>query len=51
MINDITLECGDSLTLLKTLPDNSVDLVVADPPYFSERFYGTFKRKDKGVVK
>lgn len=28
-----TLFCGDSLTWLKTLPDASVDLVVADPPY------------------
>jgi len=28
-----TLFCGDSLSWLKTLPDASVDLVVADPPY------------------
>jgi site-specific DNA-methyltransferase (adenine-specific) len=26
--------CGDSLALLETLPEGSVDLVFADPPYF-----------------
>ena len=25
--------CGDSLEILKTLPDKSVDLIVTDPPY------------------
>ena len=29
----MTLRCGDCLSLLKELPDNSVDLVVMDPPY------------------
>lgn len=28
-----TLHCGDCLDVLKTLPDNSVDAVVCDPPY------------------
>ena len=32
LINTITL--GDSLELLKTLPDNSIDLILTDPPYF-----------------
>jgi len=27
------VHCGDCLTLLKELPDNSVDLVLTDPPY------------------
>ena len=27
--------CGDSLELLKELPDNSIDLIVTDPPYNS----------------
>lgn len=27
------IECGDCLELLKTIPDNSVDLIVTDPPY------------------
>lgn len=28
------LVCADSLQFIKTLPDNSVDLIVTDPPYF-----------------
>ena len=32
LLNTITL--GDSLELLKTLPDNSIDLILTDPPYF-----------------
>jgi len=31
--NNNTLLCGDCLLLLKDIPDNSVDLVVTDPPY------------------
>ena len=27
------IHCGDSLLLLKQLPDNSVDSIVTDPPY------------------
>lgn len=29
----IDLKCGDCLELMKEIPDNSIDLVVADPPY------------------
>lgn len=29
-----TIHQGDALTVMATLPDNSVDLVVTDPPYF-----------------
>lgn len=32
LLNTITL--GDSLELLKSLPDNSIDLILTDPPYF-----------------
>jgi len=28
------LACADSLRFIKTLPDNSVDLIATDPPYF-----------------
>lgn len=31
---------GDSLDLLKELPDESVDLIVTSPPYFGCRVYG-----------
>lgn len=32
---------GDCLDVLKTLPDNSVDLCYIDPPFFSNRIYET----------
>ena len=31
---DAAVECGDALDLMPTLPESSVDLIVADPPYF-----------------
>lgn len=31
--NRIKLSCGDCLDILDTLPDNSVDSIVTDPPY------------------
>lgn len=30
------IECGDCLELLKSIPDNSIDLIVTDPPYVVE---------------
>ena len=38
MLNTITL--GDSYELIKNIPDNSVDLVVIDPPYEFTSFTG-----------
>lgn len=29
----VTLYHGDCLEVLKTLPDNSIDMVLTDPPY------------------
>lgn len=31
--------CGDSVELIKTIPSNSVDLVITSPPYFQQREY------------
>lgn len=43
--NEMKLLKGDSYQLIKTIPDNSVDLVVIDPPYILETdgagMYGT----------
>lgn len=43
-LGNITLHRGDCLEVLRTLPDNSFDLAIVDPPYYSgpERrgFYG-----------
>lgn len=38
--NDFTLYLGDSLKLLKDIPDSSIDMIFADPPYFLSS--GTF---------
>ena len=37
----VTLHHGDSLDILRTLPDQSVDCCVTSPPYFGLRDYGT----------
>lgn len=48
MLNKITL--GDSYMLIKDIPDNSIDLIIIDPPY---KFTGGGKMtglfKDRGV--
>lgn len=31
---------GDNLEILKTIPNNSIDLVITSPPYFQQRDYG-----------
>lgn len=38
MLNTITL--GDSYELIKDIPDNSIDLVIIDPPYLFDNFGG-----------
>ncbi len=40
MMAKIDLRCGDALEELKTLGDESVDLIVADPPYNLGKDYG-----------
>lgn len=37
MINRII--CGDSLTELKKIESNSIDLILTSPPYFGQRNY------------
>lgn len=34
------LQCGDALHLFKNIPDNSIDLIIADPPYNLGKNYG-----------
>lgn len=36
----IKIECGDCLELFKNIPDKSVDLIIADPPYNLGKDYG-----------
>lgn len=44
-LGNITLHLGDCLDVLKTLPDESFDLAIVDPPYYSgperRQFYGS----------
>lgn len=40
MIKDIQILSGDALELLKKVPDSSVNLIVADPPYNLGKEYG-----------
>lgn len=39
-MKNIELTCGDAVELLKEMPDCSVDLIVADPPYNLGKDYG-----------
>ncbi len=38
--DDLTIHCGDALSVLKTLPDESVNCVVTSVPYWGLRDYG-----------
>ncbi|MEM3714634.1 MAG: DNA methyltransferase [Candidatus Micrarchaeaceae archaeon] len=42
--------CGDSLDLIKNIPDESVDLIITSPPYFQQRKY-TKNEKEIGSEK
>lgn len=37
---NLTLHCGDALSVLRTMPDGSVQTCVTSPPYFGLRNYG-----------
>ena len=39
-MNDIDLSCGDALELFSAIKDESVDLIIADPPYNLGKDYG-----------
>ncbi len=43
---DFWIEKGDCLDFLKTIPDESVDLIISDPPYIIDKFDGDFANKD-----
>jgi DNA modification methylase len=40
MDKQIELRLGDSLEVMKEIPDNSIDCIVTSPPYFNLRDYG-----------
>ena len=39
--------CGDCLEVMQKIPDNSIDLIYLDPPFFSQKSYENFWIKDK----
>lgn len=45
--------CGDSLKIMPKLPPNSVDLMIADPPYNLTKTFGqsTFRQRDLDAYK
>ena len=45
----IDLRCGDCLEILKDIKDNSIDLVVTDPPYKFENQGGGFYAKNNST--
>lgn len=47
MIEPNTLECGNSLELVQEIPENSVDMLVTDPPYNISTDF-SFERSDDG---
>ena len=49
MIKKNSITQGDSLELLKKIPDNSIDLVFADPPY-NLQLRETLYRPDQTTV-
>lgn len=49
---DIKLYQGDCLELMKDIPDNSIDLVITDPPYeICTSGAGLYKQSDKKYIK
>lgn len=51
-LNDrITLHCGDSRDVIKTIADNSIDSIVCDPPYALVSIVKRFGKADSAAVK
>lgn len=48
-MKEVTLWQGDCLELIKDIPDNSIDLVVTDPPYRFENKGGGFYAKNSST--
>lgn len=40
---------GDNLTILKSIPDNKINLIITSPPYFRQRDYGSGIGNEKSV--
>lgn len=47
---EVSLRCGDNLPLLREMADESVDLVYADPPFLTNRDFGSFEDRWEGGI-
>lgn len=47
-MNTNVVHCGDCKDILKKIPDNSIDLIYLDPPFFSKKDYENFWIKGRG---
>ena len=48
MITEHKIICGDSIKELKNIPDESIDLIITDPPFNIGKKYNSFiDRKSK----
>ena len=45
------LLCGDCLEVMKEIPDRSIDLVIADPPYSTPVITAYGRRKERNYGK
>ncbi len=43
-------EVGDSATLLKEIPDNSIDCVITSPPYWQQRVYEDYDGEMSDII-
>lgn len=41
--------CGDNLTIMQDIPDGSIDLIYADPPYNTGRDFGEFDDRFENI--
>ena len=47
MTENNVIYCGDCLEVMKKIPDESIDLIYLDPPFFSQKEYENFWIKDQ----
>ena len=50
-MSNIMLKQGDCLELMKELPDESVDLVITDPPYNISNYGNSLTKKGNNIVR
>jgi len=49
--NSIKIHHGDSLELLKNLPDDSVDMIITSPPYCMGKEYENLSDDEESFIK